>query len=242
MGTHRRYGNDDSSSGLRAIRNRPPTPAMSEQILWRRGRSAGSVLCMAPSLVYLSGFPAAGKYTIARELAQVMAERDERMVVVDNHHINNVVFAVIDTDGKKSLPPGVWDRVGEVRSAVLAAIRDLAPREWSYVFTNVLIAGLPHDEAALEEMAALAEARGSTYVPALLRCSTEELERRIVAPERWERMKWIDPTALRALVERAELADISRFENALELDVTALPARQAAETIAGHVRSVSHRS
>ena len=127
---------------------------------------------MGSSLVYLIGFPAAGKYTIARELAGIMAERERPMVVVDNHHINNVVFAVIETDGKKSLPPEVWNLVGDVRTAVLAAIRDLSPRDWSYVFTNVLIAGLPGDEAAPDDLAALAETRGSAFVPVLLRCST----------------------------------------------------------------------
>jgi tRNA uridine 5-carbamoylmethylation protein Kti12 len=195
---------------------------------------------MTPSLVYLIGFPAAGKYTIARELSRVMAEREQRMVVVDNHHINNVVFAVIDTDGKRSLPLEVWERVSEVRRAVLAAIRDIAPRDWSYVFTNVLIAGLPDDESAPDELAALAEARGSAFVPVVLRCSTEELEKRIVAAERHERLKWVDPVGLRDLVERSELVDVSRFEHTLEMDVTALPAREAARAIVDHLDRVSH--
>ena len=149
-----------------------------------------------------------------------------------------MVFAVLDTDGKKSLPAGVWDRVGEVRNAVIAAIRDLGPPDWSYVFTNVLIAGLPCDEAALGEMAVLAEARGSTYVPVVLRCSTDELARRIVAPERQERLKWVDPVGLRGLVERSELLDVSGYEHALDLDVTNLPPRHAAVAIADHLDRV----
>lgn len=197
---------------------------------------------MGPSLVYLVGFPAAGKDTIARELAAVMAERGQRMVVVDNHHINNVVFAVIDTDGKKSLPPEVWQRVGEVRSAVVAAIRDIAPREWSYVFTNVLIAGLPSDERAPGELAELAAARGSAFVPVVLRCDTEELERRIVSEERKERMKWIDPVALRGLVETTRLVDVGAFEHALDLNVTAMAPRDAAVAIADHLQRATCRA
>lgn len=195
---------------------------------------------MGASLVYLIGYPAAGKYTIARELAAVMAEREQHMVVVDNHHINNVVFAVIDTDGKKSLPAEVWTHVAEVRSAVLAAIRDVAPRDWSYVFTNVLLAGLPPDERAIVELAELAEARRSAYVPVLLRCDTEELERRIVTPERHERLKWVDPVGLRGLVERSKLVDVSPFEHALELEVTTMPPQEAAAAIADHLEGVTH--
>ena len=194
---------------------------------------------VTPSLVYLIGFPAAGKYTIARELADVMAERDVRMVVVDNHHINNVVFAVIDTDGKKSLPPEVWKHIGEVRAAVLAAIRDVAPPEWSYVFTNVLIAGVPGDERAPGELAALAEARGSAFVPVVLRCDTGQLEHRIVTPERKHRMKWVDPVGLRGLVERSKLVDVSAYDNALELDVTTMSPRHAALAIAEHIEGVT---
>ena len=194
---------------------------------------------MEPALVYLIGFPAAGKYTIARELVAVMAEREQRMVVVDNHHINNVVFEVIDTDGKKALPPTIWSYVSQVRSAVLSAIRELAPREWSYVFTNVLIAGLPPDEQALVELAELAEARGSAYVPVILRCETEELERRIVTPERHERLKWVDPVGLRGLVERSQLVDVSAYEHALDLDVTHRRPREAAAAIADHLAGLA---
>ena len=37
-------------------------------------------------VVYLIGFPAAGKFTIAKALAQ---RAPQKLVVVDNHHINN---------------------------------------------------------------------------------------------------------------------------------------------------------
>ena len=60
-----------------------------------------------------------------------------------------------------------------------------------------------------------------------------------MAPERRDRLKWVDPIALRDLVERTELVDVSRFEHALEIDVTALPARDAAQVIADHLEAIT---
>ena len=192
-----------------------------------------------PAIVYLIGFPAAGKLTIARALAS-LADEERHVVVVDNHHINNTIFEVIDTDGVRAPPPRVWDLTSVVRGAVLAAIGELAPRSWSYVFTNVLIAGL--DEEFVEEVAELANARDSAFVPVMLRCDVEELARRIVSEERRRRLKWVDPDALRSMVASAQLVDISAQPNALELDVTSLSPEDSARAIWAHVERATSRS
>jgi adenylylsulfate kinase-like enzyme len=51
---------------------------------------------MRPAIVYLIGHPAADKYTVARALAEQAEARGHRMVVVDNHHINNAIFGLLD--------------------------------------------------------------------------------------------------------------------------------------------------
>ncbi len=71
------------------------------------------------AIVYLLGYPASGKYTIAKALAVTPGRR---WVVVDNHQINNVIFAVVEPDGVTPLPAAVWDRVEQVRDAVLTTI------------------------------------------------------------------------------------------------------------------------
>jgi len=202
----------------------------------RRPQPGAQAVRVRPAIIYLIGFPAAGKLTIARALASLAGE-EQRVVVVDNHHINNTIFEVIETDGVRSLPPRVWELTSVVRGAVFKAIEELAPRSWSYVFTNVLIAGM--DEEFIDEVGQLARVRGSAFVPVMLRCEVDELARRIVSEERRRRLKWVDPDALRSLVASTQLVDISAQPRALELDVTSLSPEESARQIWAHVETVT---
>lgn len=187
-----------------------------------------------PAIVSLIGFPGAGKLTIAN---QVAARAAEPFVVVDNHHVNNVVFKVIDTNGIKPLPTRVWSFVSQVRDGVLGAIEELGPPDWSYVFTNVIVADDDKDREVLDGLADLARKRRSAFVPVRLHCEIDELSRRIVSQDRRERLKWLDPEGVRQLATARRLIDVA-FPHALDLDVTTIPAAKAAEAVLGHIESI----
>lgn len=68
---------------------------------------------MQPTMFYLVGMPAVGKYTIAKELAGLTGAR-----LVDNHSIANVIFNLFELDGVTPLPEGIFGPVGKVRQAV----------------------------------------------------------------------------------------------------------------------------
>lgn len=195
-----------------------------------------------PAVVYLIGYPGAGKLTIATELARLarlageQAGDGQRMVVVDNHHVHNTIFAVLDTGGR-GIPQEAWDLVLDVRRAVVRAIETLSPPGWSFVFTNVLVAGHPLDERAVANMAALAERRQSAFVPVRILCHPDELARRVVSPRRRERLKWADADGIRAFVTEHQLVALDEAEHGFDLDVTDLPA--AAELIYGRVVSAA---
>ena len=169
---------------------------------------------MPGTIFHLVGTPGVGKYTIGSELARQTGAR-----LVDNHSINNVIFNLINQDGVTPLPAGIWPRIGQVRAAVLDTIVHVSPPEMSFVFTNFIRGEDDGEYAAFLEFVAVADARGSLYVPVLLSCETPELLQRIVRPDRRARMKLIDP------VEGARLNDhVPPFRtdhpNALALDVT----------------------
>lgn len=181
------------------------------------------------AIIYLIGFPGSGKFTVGQEIVRLAAARGQQVVLVDNHHINNTIFELLDVDGVKELPPAVWNHIARVREAVLAAIEELGPPAWSYVFTNVLFAGDPGDEAHVGRLAQLAAVRNSMFLPVRLDCGVDELARRITSPERRQRLKWMDPDGVRRLVSSHRLVDIP--DAGLTLDVTTVPAAATAECI-----------
>jgi hypothetical protein len=191
-----------------------------------------------PVILHLIGHPGVGKYTIAKELAVLAAADGWQLVVVDNHLTSNVIFSVLPVDGIAPLPERVWDRVQEVRDAVLRTIEELSPREWSFVFTNVLTDGVPADERVVERLIELAARRDSWYVPVRLTCQTDELLTRIARPDRRARQKWVDPIGARSFIETSPVL-ASTHPALLALDVTSLPATEAAARILEHVETLA---
>jgi hypothetical protein len=190
-----------------------------------------------PAIVHLIGFPGAGKYTIAKAVAQSAELEDDHYVVIDNHHTANVIFAALDVDGVRQLPPGVWDRVREVREALLRTIEEISPREWSFVFTNVLTEHDPADAEVVDRLVNLAARRNSAYVPIRIICETEELIQRVTNDDRKERLKWIDPDGVRTFVASARLISLDEHL-AIDINVTSLSPTEAAQQVLQRVRSL----
>jgi len=184
-------------------------------------------------VVHLVGYPGVGKYTVATELARLAEERGRRLVVVDNHHTSNVIFSVLPVDGVSTLPDSVWDRVDEVRAALMRTIKELSPADWSFVFTNVMTEGVPADHETLDRVRQLAESRNSHYVPVRLTCQIDELLRRVARPDRATRQKWVDPEGVSTLVEGSELIRIAH-PALLDIDVTHLEPPETAARILDH--------
>ena len=183
------------------------------------------------------GYPGVGKYTVAVELQRLAAAAGSRFVVLDNHHTSNVILSVLPVDGVGPLPETVWDRVGEVRDALLRAIKDLSPPDWSFVFTNVLTEHNPRDTQAVDRLIELAAERHSHYVPVRLTCRTDELLRRVPQPDRKTRLKWIDPNGVRTFVDTTELIGIDH-PALIDIDVTSLTPEATASRILDHLVTI----
>jgi hypothetical protein len=189
-----------------------------------------------PALFLLIGFAGTGKLTVARVLRDRLAAHGEQVRLVDNHYINNPIFHLIDVDGKKPLPAGTWDRVGEVRDAVFRTIEMLSPKSWSFIFTNDLI-DLPEERAYVHRLAQLADRRHSILIPVRLLCEVEELCRRIVSTERKALMKAVDAAWIRRRVRTEEVLD-PELASTLTLDITSMQPDEAADRILAHAATL----
>ena len=187
-------------------------------------------------IVLLLGYAGSGKLTIARALAPSIGA-----LVVDNHWINNPIFGLLGTDGSTPLDPGVWSQVDKVRGAVMETIAAFSPPGMSFVFTYCGFEEDPGDRRSYDLMRSVAEKRGALFVPVRLLCSEDELVRRIVMPERRERLKSTDPDE--AMAERRTLTILdSGHQNQLTLDISALPAIESARAIEHHIETVAARA
>lgn len=138
---------------------------------------------MKNTIIYLIGHPGVGKYTIAQEIATQTGAR-----IVDNHSINNPIFAVVGSP----LPKGVWHRVAQVGAAVLETLATLSPPDCNFVLTNALT-HTPESLSAYHSVLEVAEERGATFVPIRLLCDTREHITRITRCKRAKRMKDTNP-------------------------------------------------
>lgn len=181
------------------------------------------------TLIYLIGFPGTGKYTIAKEIIQ---QADVKLV--DNHLINNPLFSIIQTQGVPRLPERIWDNVDKIWEAVLDTMVHISPAEYSFVLTNVLLNDDPGDLRLYNNIKSTAEQRNACFVPVKLTISdVEEHRKRITTEERRDRFKEVNPNSPEKYATRKQILEFEH-PNKFILDVTQLPATEAAAKIIQH--------
>lgn len=191
--------------------------------MWHKGR-------MKDVVIYLIGFPATGKYSIAKEICS----RNKHIRLVDNHLINNPVFSMLNLDSKIKISTEVWNNVSKVWDVVCDTIIHHSPSNDSFVFTNVLLEGEEVDVDQYKRIKNVADKRGAKFFPVILHCSLGELSKRIVSEGRKERMKMLDIDGLKKYYNEYELIDI-KHDNLIVLDNTHLSIEECTQEILGKI-------
>ena len=183
-------------------------------------------------VVYLTGPPGVGKYSVGNVLAQQMPAR-----LVDNHYWNNPIFALIEADGKTPLPDSVWSLADRVRSAVLETIATLAPPDRSFVFTHAVSddGGHPLDRRIAEQILNTAKRRGADTLVVRLSCDEPALAYRIESPARAARLKERDGRRAARYVSLVPF--IPQHDWVMELDTTNLSPTETADAVLRALRA-----
>jgi chloramphenicol 3-O-phosphotransferase len=170
-------------------------------------------------LLFLHGAPAAGKLTVAKALLQLVPGR-----LFDNHAAIDPALTLFEFGA-----PGFWELVHSVRYAALEAA---AAQGVPLVVTTFCYAE-PEDRAQFEHIDEIMRRHGGALLPVFLRCSREELARRVGNPDRVERRKLTSAPVLMRDLDIYDFAPVPR-PDCLELDTGTRPPEATAQEIVRH--------
>ncbi len=172
-------------------------------------------------LIYLTGKPGTGKYTIAKELEL------QGFVVCDNQLINNPIFELLKYDGFSEISQLAWDYIGKIRNIIFDFISK--DQNNDYVLTNNLYED-EGDRNLYEQVKEIAKNRDSLFIPVRLMVSEAEHLKRITQATRKHRLKSVDPKDIYSVKPLLSI----NHANFLELEVSNLSAKEVAEIILQH--------
>jgi adenylate kinase len=173
-------------------------------------------------LIFLHGLPGVGKLTVARELATLTGFR-----IFHNHLAVDLVESIFEFGSFPfvELREKVWLEVFS-----RAATANLDGLIFTFAFDRTV------RRSFIKKTRDVIESSGGEVLFVELRCSTEELERRIEHPSRQRFGKLNSVGRFRELKEAGAFVDPGIPAERLVVDTTELPASDAAGLIASKLR------
>lgn len=149
-------------------------------------------------LIY--GKPACGKYTIAKELSNIVDG-----YLLDNHFFNNIVFPYV-TINNETLPY-ICESIYKIEDEFLNIVSKYKKENKSYIFTNVLLDN-DSDKTFLEKIKMFSQKMNCRFVPIEVICTEECIEKRIDTEDRKNRHKLTNMKDWKNFVDNVAFLDI----------------------------------
>lgn len=177
-------------------------------------------------IVVLNGYPGVGKLTIGQELAGLLSGK-----LLDIHTIYNLAFSM--TEFKS---PAFYDTIEKIEAIAHDLVQKL-PQQTPVVLTTVLAGDSDWADQEWRRIEELGRIRGPLCV-VHLDCELNENIRRIQSSGRGAKRKPQDPEMVRRNHSDGKRLHGIDALNLLKLDVTDLPAHEAARIIADWTRQI----
>ena len=168
-------------------------------------------------LVVIYGPPAAGKLTVAKELAKITGYK-----VLHNHLVIDLVESVFPRDS-----PMFWNLIDSYRLDLIG--KAAANNEKGVILTSVNING-KDDEFIKNMIKTTADNKGETHFIRLI-CETNEIKRRLVNPSRQKYGKLIDEKIFDRFVSQNDVFAPIPFVESYNINNTDISAEETASKI-----------
>jgi cytidylate kinase len=171
--------------------------------------------------IFIYGPPAAGKYTIAKVLAEAL-----NWPLFHNHMVIDCVETVIAWRR-----PGFFAACADVR---VALTQHALENHVSFVSTFVYAKGFDADEALVARLRNTAARANARFCPVHLQCSDQALRARCVAPHRAAMKKIAAPETLDAMLDEFDCRSKISGVESLEINTEALSISESVIAIRAH--------
>lgn len=182
------------------------------------------------TLIYLIGFPATGKLTIAKSIV-----RKAGATLIDNHLINNPIFQIVRKSGGEAIPDAAWGKADEIRKIVFDTMVELAAREQNFVLTNQLV-DHKGDRQLFDLVKTTANRREAKFVPVGIWCPKEVSLKRVSNQDREGNRKLTDPSRLEEIMNQWDELPVSH-QNFIRLDTSTKSPDECANQIIEYAES-----
>ncbi len=172
-------------------------------------------------LIFIYGAPAAGKLTVAKELAALTDFK------VFHNHLSIDCIEPIFPFGTKSF----WKLVEQIR---LDVIGEAARENVNLIYTFCYAKDL--DDAHVDKVVETVESNGGEICFVLLKCSVEELEKRVLEESRKQFGKVNNHETLNEILEKYDLFSPVPQRQSLEIDNTSVSPQKAAAAIVNYFK------
>jgi hypothetical protein len=171
--------------------------------------------------VFIYGPPAAGKYTIAKALAERLA-----WPLFHNHVVIDCVESVINWG-----EPGFHDACADIRIALTS---HALQHRVSIVSTFVYAKGFDADGAFVARLRSTVKQAGARFCAVRLFCAVPTLRARCLAPHRATMKKIATPEKLDAVLNEFDCHSAIADTDSLAVDTDALSIEQSVQAIREH--------
>lgn len=170
-------------------------------------------------LVILYGPPAAGKLTVAQNLAKI-----SDIHVFDNHQVIDMIEPIVTREY-----PGFAELIYQTQQNILeAAVR---AAQTNVVMTFPYASNLERDVQFITKLTVTSRKLGADVYPVFLKCSNDTMLKRAVEPSRKSRGKITTTEIMNTMIEKYKLDEPAPVKGSVTIDTDQVSATKAASQI-----------